>query len=225
MHEQVVEVHGVGREEQLLIHRPQPPGHVVDGPSPAGFERLGSQEVVLGPGDHPRDAVDRRVRQRQAQPLGGPLEHRRRVVGVEDRVVAREADLAGIPPQQPGREPVEGAHLHRLRPHQGRHPPAHLVGGLVGEGEGHDRSGRNPGRNQVGDAVGHHPGLPAPRACQHEQRPLDVGGRLPLGVVETVEEARRHCGFSEGLPASRRFDAVPAVRARPGRCVGGFTSL
>ena len=111
-------------------------------------------------------------------------ELRRRVADlVEDRVVARQADLPGVPPQLPGGEPVEGAHLHRLRPDQVGHAPAHLVGGLVGEGECHDRGGGHADRDEVGHAMGDDPGLAAARPCQHQQRPLDMGGGGTLRLV------------------------------------------
>ena len=103
----------------------------------------------------------------QGQPelLGGPLEHGRRVIGIEDRIIARQADLPGMPPQQPGGEAVEGAHLHGLRTHQVGDPAAHLVGSLVGEGKGHDRSSWHARSNEVRHPVGDHPGLPATRTC------------------------------------------------------------
>ena len=49
MHQQVVEIDGVGPQEHLLVDRPDPPGEIIDGLAPPGLEGLGSQEVVLGP--------------------------------------------------------------------------------------------------------------------------------------------------------------------------------
>ena len=87
-----------------------------------------------------------------------------------------------------GGEPVEGAHLHRLRPDQVGHPPAHLVGRLVGEGERDDRRRRHAHRDQVGHAMGDDPGLTAARTCQHQERSLDVGGGSTLRLIQSVEK-------------------------------------
>jgi hypothetical protein len=188
VHEQVVEVDGVGRQQQLLVDRPERAGHLVGRPPPARLERLGREQVVLGPGDHPGDPIDRRVGQGEAELFDGPLEDGRRVVGIKDRVVAGQAHLPGVSPQQPGGEAVKGPHLDGLRPDQFGHPAPHLVGGLVGEGERHNRGGGHPHGDQVGHALGDDPGLAAARPCQHQQRPLDVGGGLTLGLVQAVEK-------------------------------------
>jgi len=90
---------------------------------------------------------------------------------------------------------MKGSHLDRLGPDQFGHPPPHLVGSLVREGQGNDLGRRHAGGDQVGDAAGHHPRLAAARPCQHQQRPLDVRRRRPLGLVETVEKVGLHGGF------------------------------
>jgi hypothetical protein len=193
VHEQVVEVDGVGSQECLLVGGPHATGHLVDGTAPARLEGVGREQVVLGPADHARHPVDRRAGQGHAALLRGPLQQRPRVVRVEDGVVARESDEPRVPAQQPGGEAVEGAHLDRLRTGQGRHAAAHLVGRLVGEGEGDDLLRTNARGDQVGDAVRDDAGLAAARPCQHEQRPLDVRGSLSLGVVEGVEHRHEGC--------------------------------
>ena len=138
MHEQVVEVHRVGVEQHLLVDGPEPPGHFIGRASPARLEGFRGEQVVLRPADGAREAVDRRVREREAELLRGSLEDCAGVVGIEDRVVAGEADEAGVPPQEAGGEAVEGAHLDRLGADELRDAAAHLVGGLVGEREGDD---------------------------------------------------------------------------------------
>jgi hypothetical protein len=95
----------------------------------------------------------------------GPLQQRGCVVGIEDGVVAREADQPGVPAEQTGREAMERPHFHRLwADHVGDAPP-HLVGGLVRERERDDPCGRDSGRDQVRDPMRHHASLAAPRAC------------------------------------------------------------
>ena len=90
-------------------------------------------------------------------------------------------------PEESGGETVKRPHLDRLRSDEGRHPAPHLVGGLVREGERDDPLRRDARRDEVRDAVRHHASLATARPCQHQERPLDVRGRPPLGVVECLE--------------------------------------
>jgi len=61
VHEQVVEVDGVCRQKKLLIHGPELGCDLVGRPAPAGLERRGRKQVVLGPADRRSQAIDRRV--------------------------------------------------------------------------------------------------------------------------------------------------------------------
>ena len=67
-------------------------------------------------------------------------------------------------------------------------PLVHFAGGLVGERDRQDLPGRDPGLDQVGDAVDQDPRLAGPGAGQDEERPagMEHGGLL-LGV-----ESGRH---------------------------------
>ncbi len=61
----------------------------------------------------------------------------------------------------------------------------HLVGGLVGERDGEDLERADTTiTDEVGDASGEHLGLARPGAGHDEQRPVAVGGRLPLDGIE-----------------------------------------
>ena len=67
--------------------------------------------------------------------------------------------------------------------------PAHLLGGLVGERDRQDLARlRLVGEDQVRDPVREHPRLAAAGAREDQQRPLAVGDRLPLGLVEALEQ-------------------------------------
>ena len=138
-HEKVVEVHGAGGQQPVLVLGvdicdlavEQAPGLVAEG--------VHADQLVLGLADQ---AVDRA---------------RGEALGVEAQVpdhVAREphsvglvvdgerravAETAGVPPQDAHAGGVERRHPHALghRPDQDGDPLAHLVGRLVGEGDGH----------------------------------------------------------------------------------------
>ena len=110
------------------------------------------------------------------------------VVDGEGRAVA-EADRVRAEHAQAGR--VEGGDPHPLGPgaHQLDDPPAHLVGRLVGEGDGQDLPGGRLARGeQVGDAPGEDAGLARTRAGHDEQRPAAVDDRLALGIVQALEQ-------------------------------------
>jgi hypothetical protein len=65
---------------------------------------------------------------------------------------------------------------------------AHFAGRFIGEGDGQDLPGRNAHFvDEVGDAVGQHPGFARAGAGQHEQGPCNSLCRFPLGGIERVE--------------------------------------
>ena len=68
---------------------------------------------------------------------------------------------------------------------------AHLVGGLVGEGDGHDLPGLDAGGDQVGDPMGEHPRLAAAGAGQDQQRTDWVRHRLALRRVQALQDLLR----------------------------------
>ena len=110
---------------------------------------------------------------------------------VVDRELLRVAELVGVPPQDPHAGGVERGHPHLLgdRADEGADPVLHLVGGLVGEGDGEDLEGADAlVADQVGDAVREHAGLAGAGAGDDEQRPVDVGDGLRLDRVQPLEE-------------------------------------
>ena len=69
-------------------------------------------------------------------------------------------------------------------PDQPRHPVAHFVSRLVGEGHGSDAVGPDAVVvYQVRDAVGNDPGLAAARSGDNQQRALDGGDSFGLSRV------------------------------------------
>ena len=139
------------------------------------------------------------------------LEHQRHqplgVVGVVDREGRLEVQVLGLGAQHPHAHRVERRDPHRLRPRpdQRRDALLHLARGLVGEGDGEDLPGRRAALGeQVGDAVGEHPGLARPGAGDDQQRPALVHDRGALLRVQTLEQALgrrlgRRVGEESGL--------------------------
>src|SRR6266851_2299009 len=78
-----------------------------------------------------------------------------------------------VAPQQARAEGVEGADgelREALGTDQAIEPLAHLLGGLVCEGHGEDRTGRHALADEVSDAVREDARLPRSRAGQDEER-------------------------------------------------------
>ena len=104
-------------------------------------------------------------------------------------------------------------------PTRRRHPLAHLGGGLVGEGDGEHLAGLHaPGRQQVGDAVGEHPGLARAGTGDDEQRAALVQHGLALLGVEADEQL-----LGVGARPGRRGAAVGPQTSGGGLGPGGHT--
>jgi hypothetical protein len=191
-HQQVVEVHRVRLEHPALVEAVGLADHLLERPAPCLLVGLRVDQLVLRVRDPRADRPRWIALGVDLELLEAALQHPQRVGLVVDRELAGVAEPLGLDPQQPGAGGVEGHHPHPpldLADERGD-PLAHLVGGLVGEGDREDLvRPRLARREQPGDPVGEHPGLARPGAGQHQQRPLAVGDRLPLGLVEVGEQA------------------------------------
>ena len=195
--QEVVEVHGPGPLESglvlavdvgdpLLGRRRDQAGVLVD-----------ADQVVLG-------RADGGVHRPGGEPLGVDVQVPEHVAGEADGVglvvdgeARRVAQAVGAPAQDADAGRVEGRDPHLLghRPDQGPDPRLHLGRGLVGEGDGDEAEGRDaPFLDQVGDAVGQHPGLARTGPSDDEQWAITVDDGLPLRGVQPLEElcVRRH---------------------------------
>ena len=217
LQQQIVEVHGVGRHQPLLV------GQVDVGDAPAvrirsvarrRREPLGVHQLALGLADDGGHRPRRQPLGVQPQLGHDDLHQPARVGVVVDGERRPVAQAAGVRAQDPQAGRVEGGDPHALgsRADQLDHPPAHLLGRLVGEGDGQDLPGGGvPGRQQMGDASGQHPGLARTGAGHHQQRPVPVLHRGPLGRVELGHQ-RLGMGQAQG---------GPVARATAGRGAGG----
>ena len=191
--EQVVEVHGPGLQQPrlvLAVHLGD--AALEDRAGPVGV--VGHRhELVLRRADgglHPpgREAlgVDVLVAQHVADEAHG--------VGlVVDRERRREAEGLAVASEDAHARRVERRHPHLLghRPDEGADAVLHLVGGLVGEGDGEDLERRDALLDEVGYAMGEHPRLARTGAGDHEQGAARVDDGLRLVRVEPGEEVVR----------------------------------
>ena len=193
-HEQVVEVEGVGRQQALLVLRVDVGDALAERVGPAAglvAEGLEVDELGLGLADHPLHGAGGEALLVEAELGGDHLDHAARVGVVVDgegravpepvRVGAQDAQAGGVERRDP--------HLLGRRPHQLGDAVAHLVGRLVGEGDGEDAPRRRvPGGHQVRDAAGQHPRLARARAGDDQQRAAAVLHRGTLGQGEVVDQ-------------------------------------
>ena len=189
--EQVVEVEGPGRLEDLPVAGQHPAGD----PRDRVLVLLAFPAGVLPGGDAREQATGRVQLLGEVQGAHG-LPHRRELVGL---VVDEEAGARG---------PAASASRRRRRTQklwkvdiqlpegpageQGLGPGAHLLGGLVREGDGENALRRHPAiEHEVGDAVGDDAGLAAAGAGEDEDRTLDRQNRFSLAGVQAPQDGRR----------------------------------
>ena len=195
-HQQVVEIHGRGLRQPLLVqlvNLGDPLPVQVTGVLRSGGERLEVDQFVFGVGDDGPDAAGGVALLVHIQFADGAL-HRPAgvefIVDGERRVVT---EMAGFPAQDAGAGGMKGGDPHVLgRPaHQPGHPLRHLPRRLVGEGDGQHLPGSGVQvAEQVGHPVGEHPRLAGTGPGHHQHRPLHGRHRLPLRRVQIVEQRR-----------------------------------
>ena len=142
----------------------------------------------------------------QVQLMDHRLQHALGVIGIVDREVGRVADLGGLPAQDAGEDRVEGADVEVARvaaPKDVLHPLFHLLGGLVGEGQGQYVEGIHPVGHQVGDAVGEDLCFPAPCPGHDHQGSVHMGHCFTLPFIQPCQVILH--------PANVTFPTVPPL--------------
>ncbi len=203
--QQVVEVERVGLGEFLFVD--------LEDVRDLLFHRVGAGEEVLLRVDHvvlrPGDAAERDARLEglvvDAEPFDGGLDDGLLVGLVVDGEGAGEAGAVraqrfDVAAQDADAEAVEGGNS-RLRERAVAedlcHALAHLLCGLVGEGDGEDAVGRDAALlDEISDAVGDDAGLAAARAGEQEHGPIDGENALALLRVHVCEEIGHRVHFS-----------------------------
>ena len=124
---------------------------------------------------------------------------------VVDDEVARQADVRRLAAEQPGAQGVEGRDPQAAvaGAEQRADALAHLLGGLVGEGDRqHLARAREAAADQVRDAVRDDAGLAGPRAREDQQGPVGVS---TASRCSGLRESGSPCGTeAESEARSRR---------------------
>jgi sulfur carrier protein ThiS len=200
LHEQVVEVEGVGVDEQPLVRVVDLGGALAVDVGRAGRRLRGSHTGILPVVDPPPDPPRIARLGIQAMTLESVLHDSQSVGFVIDHETAGVAQVGDVAPQDSRAGRVEGRdpEISCGRAEELLHAFAHLARSLVGEGHGQDAvAGNATHADQVGDAVGEHPRLTASGSRQHEQRPL---GRLDGLALFGVQAFQNHVGLHGELP-------------------------
>ena len=120
---------------------------------------------------------------------------------VVDRERTPVADPVGVAAQHPDARGMEGGHPHSLgvRADKLHDATAHLVRGLVGEGDGEYPPGRHTRDDEAGDTASQDAGLPGPGTGHHDKGAALVQDRFALSRVQVRDEVcdlprHRLCG-------------------------------
>ena len=195
-HDQVVEVQRVGLPQPSLVGGVRRGAGLLEPVPRAPGRLLGVVQLVLVVG-HPVEQHVGRVALRVELEVLGDQRHQPlgvgRVVDREGRLeaeslVVQDRDLLAEDPHAGG---VEGAHPHDPGPlaDEVLDPLLHLGRGLVGEGDGQDRTRMgSPLADEPRDPTGQHPGLARPRTGHHQQRRARVDHGRALRLVESCEQ-------------------------------------
>jgi len=192
--QQIVEVQRVHAVDPLLVELVDLGGRLLEVGVHLQPVGLGVEQPVLGVGDLALEPARGEALGVHAELVGALLDQPHRVGLVVDREAAGVSQPLGVGAHDPRAGRVKSHHPHRPRPraYERLDAVAHLCGRLVGEGDREDlaRLGR-PRAHEVRDPAGERAGLARAGAGQDQQRPLSVGHRLPLGVVEALEQGLR----------------------------------
>ena len=185
--EQVVEVHGAGPQQPVLVLAEDLRDLALE--QVAGALGVGPDvdAVVLGRADGGMHRPGREPLGVEGQVTDDVAGQPHRVGLVVDGEGPGEAQLVGVAAQHADAGRVERRHPHLLghRPDERRHPGLHLVGGLVGERDGQDLERADAlVADEVGDAVRQHPGLARPGPRHHQERTVRVRDRVGLHRVQ-----------------------------------------
>ncbi len=190
-HDQVIEIHRPRCEQPALVLRIGLGQRLFPGGLRAGRERLVIDQLVLQVRHLGRHHLRRELLGVELELTAGEGHQALGIRLVVDGERRRVAEPLRLPAQDAHAGRVEGHHPHGPGPraHQGGHARRHLAGRLVGEGDGQDLLRRHVARReQVGDPVREHAGLPRPRTRDDEQRPALVHDGGALLRIESVEE-------------------------------------
>ena len=189
--EEVVEVHRVHAVQVALVELVDVGDGLLEERADLLAVGLGVAQLVLGVGDLVLHRRRREALGVDAELVDAALDQPPRVGRVVDRVLARVAQARRLGAQQARAGRVEGHDPHAAGrvAEQQLDALAHLLRGLVGEGDGQQLAGaRAAGLHEPGDAMGEHARLARAGAGQDEQRAVAVGHGGALGLVQALQQ-------------------------------------
>ena len=160
--------------------------------------------------EHVPRLAEGHVPQGQAPLLVDDLQHLVDVRVVQHQKALRVADGVAVLLQDGDAEAVERTDVAGvLVADHVVDAPAHLVGGLVGEGDAQDVAGEDAELlHQIGEAAGQGARLAAAGPGQHADEALRLRDGFPLGLVQSVQNA------FHGAPPLR--DDIPSIAKKRG---------
>ena len=224
--QEVVEVHRVGAVQLALVVLVDVGDRLLEVGAHELAVLLGRAQLVLRVGDLGLHRARGEALDVDVEVVEAALDQPARVGRVVDRELAGVAEPVGVRPQHPGAGGVERHHPHRAHraADEQLDPLAHLLRGLVGEGDREDlvRTGE-AGADQPRDPVGEHARLARAGAGQDQQRALAVGHRVALGRVQPFEQrlGRGGPGIADGRvvkPSPATVAPRSAALPRPSSC-------
>ena len=188
--QQLGKIDGAGTVAGLLVGLVDPyhGGHIQVA---RRLDVLRTQAFVLLRIDPPLGLAGRPLVVVQPQLTDHPLDQSLLVIAVEDLKLFNQTGLTPVRPQQTVRQAVEGAYPHALRRNaeQLLDPPAHLVGGLIGEGDRQNAPRRSLFYlDQPGYAVHQYAGFAGAGPGQHQLLTNGGADRLTLGFVKRIKQ-------------------------------------
>ena len=178
-----------------------------------GGVRRGGDEAVFGERDARKHLVGLILVVGEVHLLADGLYEVLAVRGLVDGEALRIAYAVGVLAQNARKDRVERAHAYaaaRRAPHHLLDAGAHLLGGLVGKGQGQNVVRLHPLLQHVGYARGEHAGLARARSRYDERRRIVIDHGVVLRLVESLQYFGFHKSLSGKFRTRRRRSAAHA---------------
>ena len=189
-HQQVVEVHRVALLQELFVGLVYAGDCVRVGEVGALGEFVGPLEPILRPADDVLGRLGPHEVFADAAEPHGLLDDAQAVGFVVDAEAGRDAGERPELAYEPHAEGVEGVDPHSPADAERLDAAFHLVGGLVGEGDGEDVAGRHAGLHEVRRSAGDDAGLAAAGAGDYQERAVAVRDGAALRLVQVGQAGR-----------------------------------
>ena len=182
---------------------------------------LRAHALFLATANEPLHLLGRKLFIVDVELLVEPLDGRKLVLHIQNLERLRQVRRLVMRPQKAVAQPVEGTdpHAAHVQRQHGRQARRHFLGGLVGEGNGHDAGGGHALlRQQPGNAGGEHARFARARARQNQRVRIGQRHRLALFGVQPLEQVLTRCGRGKGMVIkikARHGNPVTARASRP----------